>query len=95
MGGTDDEESLARPLRGGRDRIIIATKVGLEWQEGKVFRNSTPARIVAEIEDSLRRLQTDYIDLYQVHWPDTLVPFEETAAALNRFTRLGRSEPSA
>jgi aryl-alcohol dehydrogenase-like predicted oxidoreductase len=55
-------EAIAR--RGGRERVIIATKVGLEWREGKFFRNSTPARIAGEIEDSLLRLQPDYGDLY-------------------------------
>jgi aryl-alcohol dehydrogenase-like predicted oxidoreductase len=45
----------------------------------KDLPHSTLARIAAEIEDSLRRLQTDYIDLYQVHWPDPLVNCEETA----------------
>lgn len=86
------EEIVGRAIarRGGRDRVIIATKVGLEWRDGKVFRNSTPARIAAEVEDSLRRLQTDYIDLYQVHWPDPLVPVEETAAALERLRQAGK-----
>jgi len=64
---------------GHRDAVIIATKVGLEWQDGNVVRNATRARVLREIEDSLRRLQTSYIDLYQVHWPDPLVPVEETA----------------
>src|SRR4029077_6671084 len=53
-----------------REEVIIATKVGLEWRGNRVFRNSTRARLLHEIDDSLRRLQTDYIDIYQVHWPD-------------------------
>lgn len=65
-----------------RERIILATKVGIEWHDEKVVRNSSPKRIRKEIEDSLKRLQTDYIDLYQVHWPDPLTPIEETAKAM-------------
>src|SRR5258708_24033240 len=79
------EEIVGKALAQGgrRSRAVIATKVALEWHEGKVFRNSTRARIRQEIEDSLRRLRTDYIDLYQVHWPDPRVPIQETAAALD------------
>jgi aryl-alcohol dehydrogenase-like predicted oxidoreductase len=65
-----------------RDQVIIATKVGLEWRNDGVFRNSTRERILREVEDSLRRLRTSYIDIYQVHWPDPLVPIEETAEAV-------------
>src|SRR5271156_878007 len=65
-----------------RDKVVIASKVGLEWQGGKVFRNASRARIMQEIEDSLRRLRTDYIDIYQVHWPDPLVAIEETAETM-------------
>jgi len=75
---------------GKRSEIIIATKVGLEWQNGKIFRNSTKNRIFKEIEDSLKRLQCDYIDIYQVHWPDELTPFEETAEALNKLKESGK-----
>ena len=78
------EELVGRALAkyGKREDVIIATKVGLEWRGDQVFRNSTRARIMKEIDDSLRRLQTDYIDIYQVHWPDPLVPIDETAAAM-------------
>ena len=73
-----------------RSRTIIATKVGLEWRDGQVFRNSSRARIMRECEDSLRRLRTDYIDLYQVHWPDPLVPIEETAEAMHGLYEQGK-----
>ncbi len=86
------EEIVGKALAEGgrRDRSVIATKVALEWVDGKVHRNSTPARIAQEIEDSLRRLQTDHIDLYQVHWPDPLVPVEETAEALLKLQKEGK-----
>src|SRR6202521_3406718 len=67
---------------GLRSHAVIATKVGLEWREGKVYRNAPRARIMREIDESLRRLRTDHIDIYQVHWPDPLVPIEETAEAM-------------
>ena len=67
---------------GRRSDVVIATKAGLQWDGGKVSRNASRARIMKEIEDSLRRLQTDYIDVYQVHWPDPLVTIEETAEAM-------------
>ncbi len=53
-------------------------------------RNSTPQRIRQEVEDSLKRLQTDVIDLYQIHWPDKLVPFEETAAVMQQLKDEGK-----
>src|SRR6202142_955821 len=55
---------------GLRSQVIIASKAGLGWKDGGVFRDASRARILQEIEDSLRRLRTDYIDIYQVHWPD-------------------------
>jgi aryl-alcohol dehydrogenase-like predicted oxidoreductase len=75
---------------GLRDRAIIATKTGLEWRDGKVRRNSSSAHIRKEIEQSLRRLRTDHIDLYQVHWPDPLVPIHETAETLARLLKDGK-----
>ena len=69
---------------------IIATKVALDWKDGKVFRNASKARIEKEIEDSLRRLQTDVIDIYQVHWPDPATPIAETAEALGELFKAGK-----
>jgi len=75
---------------GSRNKIIIATKAGLEWNNGKVYRNSSKERILKEIDDSLKRLQTDYIDLYQIHWPDPLVPVEETAEVMSMLLKQGK-----
>jgi aryl-alcohol dehydrogenase-like predicted oxidoreductase len=79
------EEIVGRAIADGRlrSRVVISTKTGLEWKNEKVFRNASHRRILREVEDSLRRLRTDYIDIYQVHWPDPLVPVEETAAAMH------------
>lgn len=64
-------------------KAAITTKVALKWHDGAVFDNSSPERIRQEVEATLRRLRTDYIDLYRVHWPDRLVPIEEIAAVLD------------
>ncbi|ATI12074.1 MULTISPECIES: aldo/keto reductase [Acetobacter] len=84
------EEIIGKALEGRRGRVILATKVGLNWHDGKVFRDSRSARIEEEVEKSLSRLRTDYIDLYQVHWPDTCTPFEETARALENLVKSGK-----
>src|SRR4030095_13145484 len=86
------EELVGRAVaqHGERQKIIIATKVGLEWRGGQIFRNSSKTRIMKEIDDSLRRLKTDYVDIYQIHWPDPLVPIEETAAAIHQLHKQGK-----
>jgi len=86
------EEIVGRALAqdGRRHRAVIATKVGLDWKDAKPFRNGRPERIVKEAEDSLRRLRTDVIDLYQVHWPDPTVPLDDTAEAMARLYRAGK-----
>jgi aryl-alcohol dehydrogenase-like predicted oxidoreductase len=73
-----------------RLRLVIATKAGLEWKDGNVFRNASRERILREVDDSLHRLKTDYIDIYQVHWPDPLVPIEETAGAMQSLLDEGK-----
>jgi aryl-alcohol dehydrogenase-like predicted oxidoreductase len=84
------EEIVGAALVGKRADTVIATKTGLEWRDGKVYRNASRARIMQEVDDSLRRLRTDYIDIYQVHWPDPLVPVEETAEAMRSLYEQGK-----
>jgi aryl-alcohol dehydrogenase-like predicted oxidoreductase len=86
------EEIVGKALAqdGRRAKALIATKVGLDWKDGKPFRNASRKRILKEAEDSLRRLQTDVIDIYQVHWPDPNTPIEETAAAMAELHRAGK-----
>ncbi len=86
------EEIVGEALRqyGRRESVILATKVGIDWTNRKIERNSTRQRILQEFEDSLPRLQTDYIDIYQVHWPDPLVPVEETALTLRELYEQGK-----
>ncbi len=86
------EEVVGKALAEGRlrARVMIATKVGIEWSDGRIFRNASRARIFTEIDDSLRRLRTDRIDIYQVHWPDPLTPIEETAEAMGALLAEGK-----
>src|SRR5437763_2688489 len=86
------EEIVGKAIAEGhlRSRVLIATKTGLEWEGGKVFRNASRARILQEVEDSLRRLRTDHIERYQVHCPDPLVTIEETAEAMHTLFEQGK-----
>ena len=86
------EEIVGKALKeyGKRDDITLVTKVGLDWKDEQPFRNSSKERLQKEIEDSLRRLQTDYIDVYMIHWPDTNVPFGETAHQMTKFQEQGK-----
>lgn len=86
------EQIIGKALKqyGKRDEIVVATKVGLNWKNNRIFRDCSKERITKEIEDSLQRLQIDYIDLYQVHWPDPLTPIEETAGVLNELRKQGK-----
>ena len=90
FGVSVSEEIVGEALEGMRGQAVIATKTGLEWRDGKVYRNASRARILQEVDDSLRRLRTDYIDIYQVHWPDPKVPIEETAEAMRSVYEAGK-----
>ena len=74
----------------GRGKALIATKAGLDWRDKQPFRNASKTRIRHEIDDSLRRLSTDVIDIYQVHWPDPQTPIEETAQAMAELYQAGK-----
>jgi aryl-alcohol dehydrogenase-like predicted oxidoreductase len=88
------EELVGRAVAesGQRDKVLLATKVGLDWnkERTRVWRDSRPSRIARELEESLTRLRTDVIDIYQVHWPDPGTPFEESMAALLQAQRQGK-----
>ncbi|WP_447979368.1 aldo/keto reductase [Candidatus Nitrospira bockiana] len=88
------EEIVGRAIAesGRRDAVLLATKVGIEWnvEQARAWRNSSRKRIEQEVEDSLRRLRTDRIDLYQVHWPDPETPLKETMDTLADLRRAGK-----
>jgi aryl-alcohol dehydrogenase-like predicted oxidoreductase len=92
-GNGESEKIVGRAIKeyGNREQIIIGTKVGLNQEtENKVFRDSRSKSILKEVEDSLRRLQVEYIDLYQVHWPDPQTPISETAETLKKLLEQGK-----
>ncbi len=86
------EEIVGKALAEGGRRagVVLATKVALDWKGEQPFRNASRARIMKEIDDSLRRLRTDAIDLYQIHWPDPNTPVEETAGAMADLLKAGK-----
>ena len=84
------EEFIGRALKGKRDRAIIATKVSSRVGEGPNMAGNSRQHILAEVENSLRRLGTDYIDLYQIHWWDPNTPIEETLKAMDNLINQGK-----
>jgi aryl-alcohol dehydrogenase-like predicted oxidoreductase len=89
-GTGESEEILGRALKGKRDQVVLATKLGRPVGTGKNKRGLSRIHIMGEIENQLRRLQTDYIDLYQVHTFDPHTPLEETLRALDDLVRQGK-----
>jgi aryl-alcohol dehydrogenase-like predicted oxidoreductase len=85
------EEIVSQALRGIRNEVFIATKCGMVWNEqGVVTKSLKPASIRREVEASLRRLQTDHIDLYQFHWPDPDTPVEDSWKTMADLKREGK-----
>ena len=87
------EELLGKTLKPFRDKVIYATKCGLRWEKkslGSITKNATRRSILEEIDQSLKRLDTDYIDLYQVHWPDIKTSQEETMETLLEVQEQGK-----
>lgn len=87
-GGTKSEEFLGRLMPTRRNRIVLATKFGMPVSEGK--KGAKPEYVKQAAEDSLRRLNTDHIDLYQLHRPDDSVPIADTLGALNELVQAGK-----
>src|SRR5256885_12020970 len=84
-------EALQPELRSQRDKIILATKGGLRMDGDTLLRDASARWLRQGVEQSLRNLGVDYIDLYQVHWPDPNTPIEETASALDALVKAGES----
>jgi methylglyoxal reductase len=100
------EQVVGKALSGRRDKVVLATKCGLRWnlEEGelafessdnegnpvKIYKNLKPDSIQYECEESLKRLNTDYIDLYQCHWPDATTDLDDTMDALLKLKEAGK-----
>jgi aryl-alcohol dehydrogenase-like predicted oxidoreductase len=86
------EETLGAALVGRRDQAVITTKCGIvPSATGQPGRNASRASILREIDDSLRRLRTDHVDVYLVHWPDPNTPLEETMGVMDEVQRAGKT----
>src|ERR1700729_3776715 len=88
--GGESEEIVGKALKGRRDDVVLATKVNGPMGDDPNQRGNSRRWIMAEVESSLRRLQTDYIDLYQIHRPDPDTDIEETLSALSDLVRAGK-----
>ncbi|MYD35464.1 MAG: aldo/keto reductase [Dehalococcoidia bacterium] len=86
----ESEEHIGRALAGNREAAVIATKGGGQMQQRPHGSGNSRKHITSEVEASLKRLQTDYIDLYQIHFPDNDTPIEETLRALDDLIRAGK-----
>lgn len=72
-----------------REEVILATKLGLSWKGPRIFHDLKREKMLQELDESRKRLQTDYFDIYQVHWPDPDTPIRQTAELMNEFYKKG------
>src|SRR5260370_6081160 len=84
------EAILGKCLKGRRDQIVLASKVGMTIGDGPNEGGLSRAAILKAVDDTLRRLQTDYLDIYYLHQPDYSTPIEETLEAMDTLTRVGK-----
>ncbi|TVQ38700.1 MAG: aldo/keto reductase [Spirochaetaceae bacterium] len=84
------ETMVGKAIAGRRDEVVVATKVGIVRRDGQFIRNLKPESVRREVDDSLHRLGVDTIDLYQIHWPDSATPIEDTLAELKRINEAGK-----
>ena len=84
------ERTLAKALDGRRENVIIATKFGVRVEKGNTFYDNSPEYIEKALNDSLKRLSTDYIDLYQIHYRDNTTPLDAVVEVLERFKDQGK-----
>ena len=85
------ERSLAKALGERRKDAVVVTKFGIGYKEAPNYRDSSRERVMVSIEKSLKNLNTDYVDVYMVHWPDLNTPFEETMRALDDIVQQGKA----
>src|SRR6202521_3401846 len=84
------KKSLAKALGSRRKEAVITTKFGVGYPDAKNYRDSSRKRVMESIEKSLQALNTDYVDVYLIHWPDRTVPFEEPMRALDDLVKQGK-----
>lgn len=89
-GGSKSEEFLGKALGADRQNVVVASKFAVPMGEGPLMKGASRRYIMNAVEASLQRLGTDYIDLYQVHFPDPDTPLEETMRALDDLVRSGK-----
>src|SRR5437899_2838264 len=81
---------LGQELGGRREEAIVVSKFGMNYRDKPNLRDSSRERVFATIDKTLKNLGTDWVDVYLVHWPDRLTPFEETMSALDEVVRDGK-----
>jgi aryl-alcohol dehydrogenase-like predicted oxidoreductase len=105
------EELVGKAIKGKRDKVQILTKFGMSWDGNhgefffeskdnsgkvvKIYRHSSKEKVLSDCDDSLRRLKTDYIDLFQIHWADSTTPVSETMEALEILIQKGKIRAGA